>query len=134
MGNWGHGVFDDDSALDYLDGLVDSGGDVTGRFQQLLTSAVSADYLEYFVSVPALAVVALIAERQRAGLLTDTSGCEYARDLDFSANEDLRALAVRALDRILDPSDNHWYGLVTEEGSLPEEARAEFARYREVLS
>ncbi|MFI6999052.1 DUF4259 domain-containing protein [Nocardia sp. NPDC050175] len=134
MGNWGHGAFDDDSALDYLDGLVDSGRDVTERFRELLNSAVSTDYLEYFVSVPALAVVALIADRQQPGLITDTSGREYARDLDFGANEDLHALAVRALDRILDPQDNHWYGIVTADGPLPEEARAEFDRYRAALS
>lgn len=133
MGAWGYGAFDDDTALDFLDAL-DTDKDITAHLQDLLTQATSTEHLTYTVSVSARAVIALAAERAQPGAIADDTGREYSRTLAFTTDKTLRDLAVRALDRILDPHHNEWHELVARNGLLEPEIHTECASFRSALA
>ncbi|WP_278260590.1 DUF4259 domain-containing protein [Nocardia sp. AG03] len=133
MGAWGYGAFDDDTALDFLDAL-DTDQDVTAHLQDLLTHATSPEPLTYTVAVSARAVIALLAEREQPGIIADDTGREYSHTLACTMDNTLRDLAVRALDRILDPHHNEWHELSARNGLLEPEIHTECASYRSALA
>lgn len=130
MGTWGYGAFDDDTALDFVYEVTEKGGDIGEDLRVALVAVGDEDYLDFGVSVPARVAAALVAGRREPGLPVP----EEYRELEFEASAELCASAVRAIDRILDPADNEWYELWTEDGPLPEEIRAELDAHRAALT
>ena len=46
MGAWGHGIFDDDTAYDYVD-EIDNSDNPKEIFKNAFETAINAEYLEY---------------------------------------------------------------------------------------
>jgi hypothetical protein len=102
MGAWGVGLFDDDSALDFLEELTQA-KDPLGLMNQSFTSATASEYLEYdsaqSVLVSAAAIDTLLNGTQHSDDLEDLDAwVQRNGNLDVAA---LRPLAVSALRRVL---------------------------------
>jgi len=102
MGAWGIGVFDDDSALDFLGELAEA-KDPLSLINQSLVSAVASEYLEYdsaqCVLVSATAMDALLNGTQHGVDLEELEAwLQRNRNLNVSS---LRATAVAAIRRVL---------------------------------
>ncbi|GGQ00233.1 hypothetical protein GCM10010187_14990 [Actinomadura coerulea] len=75
---------------------------------------------------------ALTAVRS-GGVAADPEIKEDLMDLMFPCPEDLRSLAARTFDRLLNPAENEWYGLWALSNGIDQVA-AEFEPYRQALS
>jgi hypothetical protein len=106
MGTWGHGFFEDDSALDFMADLEES-DNPKDVIKEVFESAINSDYLESDEGT-AIIVAAAYVDRQTNGtrfspstyihpLSVDTFP-ERNTEIDLS---DLRSAAVGALERVL---------------------------------
>ncbi|MYZ34135.1 MULTISPECIES: DUF4259 domain-containing protein [unclassified Streptomyces] len=101
MGTWDTGHFDNDIAADFaadLDDATEAGR--TDLVREALLRAIGAtDYLDSDEAVVAVAAAALVAEQCPGGPAVETV---YGPDEPLPRfPEELRALALRALDRVL---------------------------------
>ncbi|WP_433269459.1 DUF4259 domain-containing protein [Micromonospora vinacea] len=111
MGTWDSGPFDNDTAADWCGDLDDA--DVSKRpdlVREALTRAAGeAGYLDADVACEAIAAVAIVAAQRPSGQpIASPYAPEFLRDggrLDVP--DDVAALAVRAIDRIL-AADSEW--------------------------
>jgi hypothetical protein len=102
MGAWGVGLFDDDSALDFLEELTQS-KDPLSLMNRSFASAAASEYLEYdsaqSVLVSAAAMDTLLNGTQHGVDLEDLDAwLDRNRELSVAA---LKPLAVSALRRVL---------------------------------
>ncbi len=102
MGAWDMGVFDDDSALDFLGELTEA-KDPLSLMNHSFVSAAASKYLEYDsaqrVLVSAAAIDTLLNGTQHSDDLEDlNSWVERNRSLNVTP---LKALAVAAIRRVL---------------------------------
>jgi hypothetical protein len=102
MGAWGIGVFDDDSALDFLGELTEA-KDPLSLMNHSFASAAASKYLEYdsahSVLVSAAAIDALLNGTQHRDDLEDLdSWLQRNRNLNVAS---LKPLAVAGIRRVL---------------------------------
>ncbi|MEU5943878.1 DUF4259 domain-containing protein [Micromonospora sp. NPDC047548] len=114
MGTWDSGPFDNDTAADWCGDLDDA--DVAKRpvlVREALNRAASEDgYLDADITCEAIAATAIMAAQQPGGQPITSP---YAPDFLLNGGrldlpDDLAALAVRALDRIM-AADSEWRDL-----------------------
>lgn len=134
MGAWGFGPFDSDGAWDCAGALPeDDPAEVAAQLTAAMSEVVGdVEYIESPEAQGAVAAAVLIAcrlgappENERiAGLLAAHP---------FAATDELRAMALRTLDRLQDPEINEWHELWLEVDAL--DKVLEILRpYREVLA
>jgi Domain of unknown function (DUF4259) len=136
VGTWGVGPFDNDMAADWsggLDGASDSAR-VELIEETLRSVADETDYLDSDFACEAIAAAAVVASQLPGGPAIDSS---YAPDFlteggTLHLPPQLSALALRALDRIVD-EDSEWRDLWDEAEQL-DEAVATLAPIREALT
>ncbi|MFD0688267.1 DUF4259 domain-containing protein [Actinomadura fibrosa] len=135
MGAWGYGPFESDAAMDFTGGLADrTARDVPGRLRAEMSAVLDRDgYLDGSEVESALAAACLVAARADPSVPIAGSARKYLEELDFIADDELRALAVRVFARAADPSDNEWYALWVDSGAL-DKAEAALAPYRAALA
>ena len=120
MGAWGDGPFDNDTAADWC-GELDHAAPASRHAiirTALTTAADNRGYLDYDDASPAVAAAAIIASRRSGGEPITSS---YAPDFVLAGepldlDDDLSALAVAALDRIVG-NDSEWRSLWGEGGA-----------------
>jgi hypothetical protein len=123
MGTWDIGPFDNDSAADWCGDLHDA---APAQRPAMMRSAITAvldngdDYLDSDLAVEAIAAAAIVASQLPGGAAITSS---YAPDFLLEGGrieipDDVPALAVRALDRIVG-DDSEWRELweESEEGA-----------------
>lgn len=133
MGAWGHGPFDDDSALDFIGGLASKPGDATDTLRTTMTAVLdSTEYLDHSDVAAAIVAACLVADRLSPGLITDVNGRGYADRLEFTVSDELRKLAAQVFVRAFEPSDNEWFELWNEGDDMPK-VRAEHFPFQAVL-
>jgi hypothetical protein len=122
MGTWDVGPFDNDTAADWCGDLDDA---ASGQRPTIVRSALTTvldngdDYLDSDVAVEAIAAAALVASQLPGGTKITSA---YAPDFLLEGGslelvDDVPALAVRALDRIVgDNSEWHELWEETEDG------------------
>ncbi|MEV6211549.1 DUF4259 domain-containing protein [Kitasatospora sp. NPDC051914] len=102
MGTWDTGHFDNDSAADFAGALDDAPAEARESMVRaaLLRAADETDHLDHTEAVEAVASAALVAARCPGGEPVTTA---YGPDepVPLTAVDDLRELAVQALDRVL---------------------------------
>ena len=106
MGTWGHGSFANDSALDWLDELAESGPPFIVKTLRAVVDAEDDAYLEFEPSTAALAAAELVAaahgkgdERLDEDALAWLDGHrDAARTIDFEQ-------ARRAVERVYGKSE-----------------------------
>ncbi|MCM1972101.1 MULTISPECIES: DUF4259 domain-containing protein [unclassified Streptomyces] len=131
MGTWDVGPFDNDTAADFSGSLDEAPeAERPGIIRAALAcTADTAGYLDQDVAVEAVAAAALVAAQCPGGEPVTTP---YGPDLPVpELPADLRALAVRALDRVVtEPSElmELW-----EETAAPGPWRATVSRLRSAL-
>lgn len=121
MGTWDSGPFDNDSAADWCGALDDADpADRLGMIRQTLAAVADhTGYLDDRMGVRAVAAAAVIVS-QRPGAEPLTS--PYAPDFLLEGGalvvpEDVAALAVRALDRVVG-EDSEWRELWEDTGDV----------------
>lgn len=126
MGAWGTGPFDNDDAADFaatLDDLEPEDKPAAIR-EALLEAAEETDYLERDAGGAAVAAAALVAAQQPDGDTIDAISGPKQSIPDLP--EDLRALAVQALTRVLaddselnelwtdSPDGDDWFTMIAQ--------------------
>lgn len=92
----------------------------------------NGDYIENPEAQGAVAAAVLIADRLGAPVANDRIA-ELLASRPFAATEDLRATALRTLDRLREPESNEWHELWLEVDAL--DRVLELLRpYRDVLA
>jgi hypothetical protein len=98
MGTWNEDPFGNDDALDLLGDLTDvAPEDLLDSLRGSLE--LPEGYVEYPEGAVAVAVAALLAS-SRGYVIEDPTALEFLEGHDFEVPQDLRALAVEALDRV----------------------------------
>ncbi|WP_433516293.1 DUF4259 domain-containing protein [Nonomuraea sp. CA-143628] len=122
MGTWDVGPFDNDSAADWCGDLHDAAPEQRPALVRKALKVVvgRTRYLDSDEAVEAIAAAAIVAS-QRSGMPITSP---YAPDFLLEGgrveiNDELVALAVRALDRLMG-EDSEWLELWEESGSSPE--------------
>jgi hypothetical protein len=136
MGTWDVGPFDNDTAADWCGDLHDAAPDERPVLARSALTAVldnGDEYLDSDLAVEAIAAAAVVASQLPGGAEITSP---YAPDFLLEGSrldvpEDLPALAVRALDRIVG-DDSEWRELWEESGDYPT-ALAELQRIRTTL-
>jgi hypothetical protein len=101
MGAWGHGILDDDSALDFLS-VIQNTEDPKGDFKAAFLHAINSDYLEYDQCHEVTVSAALMDN-----LLNGTQYGEEDYINTFGEKykgppvDELRSYAVKALHRVI---------------------------------
>ncbi|MFC9995353.1 DUF4259 domain-containing protein [Nocardia sp. NPDC127526] len=120
MGTWDVGPFDNDSAADWCGGLHDAAPDKRQLMirEALTVVAGSKDYLDSDVACDAIAAAAIIAAQRTRTAITSS----YAPDFlleggSVSVDDDVAALAIAALDRIV-ADESEWRDLWEESESF----------------
>ena len=123
MGTWDVGPFDNDTAADWCGDLHDATPTlrpamVRGAFTAVVDNG--DDYLDSDLAVEAIAAAAIVASQLPDGAAITSS---YAPDFLIEGDsieipDDVPALAVRALDRIVG-DDSEWRELWEETGEDP---------------
>ena len=108
MGSWGVGVFENDSALDWLDELPTDATGMADRVRQTFTTAIDVGYADVDAGQWVLAAAALVSAQLPAPVELPVQ----LRDLQFPVDDELRVLALRAVDRVLDGETSELAGLV----------------------
>ncbi|MGI5418393.1 DUF4259 domain-containing protein [Actinomadura luteofluorescens] len=132
LGTWGYGPFDSDYAEDFLEDLAGV-DDIVGRLREVMSRVADApgpvDSIEGDDAVVAAALTAV----RSGGMVVDSGTSGDLVDLVFLCSEDLRSMAARTFDRLLNPVENEWYGLWALSNGIDQVA-AEFEPYRQALS
>jgi hypothetical protein len=103
MGAWGAGVFEDDTALDFIEEQLIPQSDPRAAMRQAFEAAVAADYVDYEAGHAVLVSAAAIRAAQTGQPLEEdeeeewTGWREGLADLDFSQ---LTPLAAQACLRV----------------------------------
>lgn len=103
MGAWGTGVFEDDTALDFIEEQLISLQDPRTLMREVFEAALSADYVDYEAGHAVLVSAAAIKAAQSGEPLQEDEEEEWAdwrtslADLDFSQ---LKPLAAKACLRV----------------------------------
>jgi Domain of unknown function (DUF4259) len=125
MGTWDVGPFDNDTAADWCGDLDDAAPEQRAALIREALSRVAAhgdEYLDSGDAVEAIAAAAIVASQLPGGPPITTS---YAPDFlleggTVEVSDDVPAIAVRALDRIVE-EDSEWRELWEEaEESYPQ--------------
>ncbi|MGN9845166.1 DUF4259 domain-containing protein [Nonomuraea sp. H19] len=119
MGTWDATAFGNDHAADFAGDLDDLeiGHRVAAIRKALIAAADEADYLDSSEGVPAVAAAAIVAAQCPGGSPTDPI---YGPEQPIpDLPDDLRALALRALERVL-ADDSELKDLWDESGSSAE--------------
>jgi hypothetical protein len=105
MGAWGPGPFENDGASDWLGMLEDSGQSPENHVRQTLVDVVAnGGYLDVDFGQHMVAAAAITAAQlPSAPSLTMLTVPPAFAALTFTADDDLRRLAVEGLDRIMRP-------------------------------
>jgi hypothetical protein len=115
MGAWGPGVFENDSALDWV-GELDGGhaGSVAEHVRRTFAEAVGMDYVDVDQGSWVLAAAAVVASQLPSAPVELP---ESLAAVTLPVDDDLRGLAVRAVDRVLLPATSElaalWAGDTT---------------------
>jgi hypothetical protein len=137
MGTWDVGPFDNDTAADWCGDLDDA---VPGQREALIRDALSTvaehgdEYLDSNEAVEAIAAAAIVASQLPGGTAITTP---YAPDFLLEGGrievaDDIPAIAVRALDRIVG-DDSEWRELWAEAEESYPQALASVQAIRETL-
>lgn len=114
MGTWDSGPFDNDTAADWCGELDDANpGDRPMLIRAALARAADEDdYLDSDIACEAIAAAAILAAQLPRGQpITSAYAPEFLRDGgSLDVPDDLSALAVRAIDRIM-VDDSEWCDL-----------------------
>jgi len=125
MGTWDVGPFDNDTAADWCGDLDDAAPEQRAVLIRDALSRVAAhgdEYLDSDDAVEAIAAAAIVASQLPGGTAINTP---YAPDFlleggTVEVSDDVPAIAVRALDRIVE-KDSEWRELWEEaEESYPQ--------------
>lgn len=101
MGAWGAGVFEDDTALDFIEEQLIPQRDPRGLMREAFDAALAADYVDYEMGHAVLVSAAAIRAAKTGQPLEEDENEEWTewRDglsgLDFSALTNLAAQACR---------------------------------------
>jgi len=128
MGTWDIGHFDNDAAADFSGALDDAPqNEREAIIRKALTTTVETEgFLDSYYACKVMASAALIAAQLPGGAPITTS---YAPDEPMPAfSPDLRPLAVRALDRVLEKDSELW-----DETEYSEKWRQSVAELKAVL-
>jgi hypothetical protein len=134
MGAWGYGPFENDGAWDCVGALPeDDPAAVAAGLERAMAEVVANDeYIENPEAQGAVAAAVLIANRLGAPVANDRIAALLA-SRPFEATDDLRALALRTLDRLREPEINEWHELWLEVDAL-DQVLALLRPYRDVLA
>jgi hypothetical protein len=134
MGAWGYGPFENDGAWDCVGALPeDDLAAVAAGLERAMAEVVANDeYIENPEAQGAVAAAVLIANRLGAPVANDRIAALLA-SRPFEATDDLRALALRTLDRLREPEINEWHELWLEVDAL-DQVLALLRPYRDVLA
>lgn len=106
MGAWNYGIFDDDSAYDAMDELMESENvlsDMERHFDAVLT-ADEIDYDEAHFAIISGAVIDMVLNSTEYDAFVDEEGeevAEWLNTLDADGLRKLREKAIHAIDAIL---------------------------------
>ncbi len=133
MGAWDAGPFDNDMALDFV-GDVAEASDVPALLSGAMNAVVHTEsYIEAPDMCEAIAAAALVAARH-AGLDTGSLAASDALSAaTFVASPELRAIALRTLERALEERDNELYDLWADSAD-PGSFRTALGPYQRALS
>ncbi|MFC6882627.1 MULTISPECIES: DUF4259 domain-containing protein [Actinomadura] len=135
MGAWGHGPFENDSAMDFVGDLADGPAEEVpeGLRSAMADMLEAGDYLEGPDVEAAIAAACLVAARLEPSIKIGGSAGEYLEGMEFTPDEPLRELASRTFARALDPSDNEWYDLWADGGGFTK-VQAAIAPFRKAVA
>lgn len=136
MGSWGTGPFDNDDARSFVDDLVElPAPEARAALASTLRAVVDIDGDLGIIEVnEAIAAAAMVAGLVEDALPEDDYAIGRWADVEPpELDEELRQLALSALDRVGDPDDNEWYQVKDETDEL-EDALAALEPYRDALS
>lgn len=135
MGTWGAAPFDNDDALDLLGDLEEADDDAfLDALRDALAQVDTDGYLECPEVSEAVAAACLVAARLPDGPQPeDGTATALLSARPFDVDDPMRASALTALDRALEPGDNEWYELWEDADALDEVAAA-LAPYRSALA
>ncbi|MFB9198064.1 DUF4259 domain-containing protein [Actinomadura verrucosospora] len=132
LGTWGYGPFDNDYAQDLLEDLAKA-DDIVDRLREVMSRVADAPGPVDSISGDDALVAAALTAVRSGGMVVDPDTEEDLIDLMFLCPEDLRSLAARTFDRLLNPVENKWYDLWTLSNGIAQ-VTAEFEPYRQALS
>ncbi|WP_017600083.1 DUF4259 domain-containing protein [Nocardiopsis lucentensis] len=126
MGTWGHGPFDNDTAMDFWGEVVDAAAEARGGAVRDAPVAAAGAFggLEAHVAEQAVAAAALVVGLRPSGVP------DHEREGISPDLTDLRGLADRALDRVTAARSELQDLWAESDGAA---WRAEVARLREAL-
>ena len=100
MGAWGHGSFENDTALDWVFGLTEEGGDISSVEQALdVVPGLEVDADEGSEALAAAEVIAALMGKGRDCLPEELA--EWVSNAQPVDVEPLRTKALKALDAVL---------------------------------
>ena len=107
MGAWGHGSFDNDDAMDWLQEFEDEGPGAVEVAFEAITSLSDGDYLEAPEASAALAAAELVAAARDgdSSSLPDTVAQALAKHQAALADDDLLDSARKAVARVFKSSE-----------------------------
>jgi hypothetical protein len=119
MGAWDYGPFDNDGAWDCIGALAEQDpAKAKAQLRAAMTEVVGdVDYIENPEAQGAVAAAVLIGIRLGAPV-ADRRITELLETRRFEPTSELRAMALRTLDRLQEPEANEWRDLWLEAESL----------------
>jgi hypothetical protein len=140
MGATGVGPFENDDALDFLDGLEDADPDqrpamVRRALRGVLRSPGYVAAPSMAEAVAAAAVVAVCTDppdEHAATINHEPDLPSWVLSEPIDVDDDLSELAERTFERALDPDDNEWWDLWVGAG-LVTDVRESIDRFRDLL-
>lgn len=119
MGAWDYGPFDNDGAWDCIGALAENDpAKASAQLRAAMTEVVGdVDYIENPEAQGAVGAAALISIRLGAPV-ADRRITELLATRPFEPTGELRAMALRTLDRLQEPETNEWRDLWLEAESL----------------
>ena len=124
MGTWGAGAFQNDTALDWVGGLVDSGG--AASIHTSLSAAARPGFLDCDACCEALAAAEIVAAslgRPSPSLPHEIP--DWLKRVGFTADEPTRELAIKALAGVSGASElrqlwEEWHSVAKWDAALSE--------------
>ena len=107
MGTWGHGSFENDDAMDWLQEFESGGAGAVESAFEAVTSLSDGDYLEAPDASMALAAAEIVAAARDGDTsgLPDTAGPMLARHQTSLIEDDIMDNARRAVTRVFKESE-----------------------------